>query len=449
MWSTSALSEMTRAMKLKRFFIAAGFSSEPEEDNVPERVFFYTPEPAKKKGHVYDIKTRKQESKKAEKEKRAKKMPASGMNPAARADAHLRWAERYDSQSNTPKAAAHFGRALEYDRRAKLEKRQKFGTNDWEGGSLGMHENMRNVANAANLALAAGTVATTLVTAAGAVAANNLYELYKSLLTPSEPVPNPKILSYSLLRQLQEKQSQEKAKQLQGAAPQLVAAAPVRTLSLGPGSGGVGTNALAKPNLPPNRQVTPVQKPQRPEGIATAPKPEPEAKVPEMQVIRAEEQHRLYFSKLKEVIDSIDIKNKKLLLEYTEECIKAHAELQESKQEAGVIASAASWLMGTESHARKRAKAFEQAINALLSGEKGPMNVPPEKQHDVEDRHSNAYTTRLESKGLLQLRSDVLCSREPYNNWPGISCMKQALSDIYVIVEDADFAEKERQKQKK
>jgi hypothetical protein len=300
---------------------------------------------------------------------------------------------------------------------------------------------MQTVADAAKLALTAGTVAASLATAAGALAADRLYELYKSLFTPSAPVPNPKILSYDLLRRLQEKQSQEKAKQLQGAAPQLAAADPVRTLSLGPGSGGVGTNALAKPNLPPNRQVTPVQKPERPEGIATAPKPkpEPEAKVPEMQVIRAEEQHRLYFIKLKKAIDSMDIEDTKLLVKYTEECIKAHEEIQESKQKAGVIAAAASWVMGTESQARKRAKAFERAINALLAGNKGPMNVPPEKQHDVEDRHSNAYTTRLESKGLLQLRYDVLCSREPYNNWPGMSCIKQAITDVSVIAEDKYF----------
>ena len=311
---------------------------------------------------------------------------------------------------------------------------------------MGLKPGIDEVATAAKLALTAGTVAASLATAAGALAADRLYELYKSLFTPSAPVPNPKILSQELLRQLQEKQSKEKAKQLQGAAPQLAAADPVRTLSLGPGSGGVGTNALAKPNLPPNRQVTPVQKPERPEGIATAPvslpapepKPEPEAKVPEMQVKLAEEQHRLYFIKLKKVIDSMDIEDTKLLVKYTEECIKAHEEIQESKQKAGVIASAASWVMGTESQARKRAKAFEQAINALLSGEKGPMNVPPEKQHDVEDRHSNAYTIRLESKGLLQLRSDVLCSRKPYDNWPGMSCMKQALSDIYVIAEEKD-----------
>ncbi|NDC41289.1 MAG: hypothetical protein EBZ77_07035 [Chitinophagia bacterium] len=368
------------------------------------------------------------------------------MSPASRAEAHLRWAERYDRQSNTSKAAAHFGRALEYDRRAKLEKRQKFGTNDWDGGGLGLHDNIRTVADAAKLAATAVPVVTTLVTATGAVAVNNLYELYKSLFTPSEPAPNPKLLSYSLL--LQEKQIREKAKQLQGVSPQLAAAAPTRTLSLGSGSGGVGTNALAPVNLQPNRQITPVQKPERGQ-IPTAPKPEPEPNGPEMQVIRAEGQHRRYFSNLKKVIDSIDIKNKKLLLEYTEECIKAHDELQEAKQDAGVIASAASWLMGKgESQARKRAKAFEQAINALLAGNKGPMNVPPEKQQDVEDRHSEAYAIMLQNKGILKLRYDVLCSSEPYNKWPSISCMKQALSDIYVIVEDAVFTESEKQNPK-
>jgi hypothetical protein len=38
---------------------------------------------------------------------------------AARATAHYRWAERYNEKGNSKKALAHFGRALEYDKRAK------------------------------------------------------------------------------------------------------------------------------------------------------------------------------------------------------------------------------------------------------------------------------------------------------------------------------------------
>ena len=36
----------------------------------------------------------------------------------ARATAHVRWAERYNKTGNPKKAVAHFGRALEYDKRA-------------------------------------------------------------------------------------------------------------------------------------------------------------------------------------------------------------------------------------------------------------------------------------------------------------------------------------------
>jgi surface protein len=44
-------------------------------------------------------------------------MPQAGESSADRAKAHLRWADRYSRYGDTHKAAAHFGRALEYDRR--------------------------------------------------------------------------------------------------------------------------------------------------------------------------------------------------------------------------------------------------------------------------------------------------------------------------------------------
>ena len=52
-------------------------------------------------------------------------MPLAGSRDADRARAHLRWAERYSRNDEPHKAAAHFGRALEYDRRST--KSQKFG----------------------------------------------------------------------------------------------------------------------------------------------------------------------------------------------------------------------------------------------------------------------------------------------------------------------------------
>jgi hypothetical protein len=45
-------------------------------------------------------------------------MPRAGNNSANRAKAHLQWADRYNRYGDTQKAAAHFGRALEYDRRS-------------------------------------------------------------------------------------------------------------------------------------------------------------------------------------------------------------------------------------------------------------------------------------------------------------------------------------------
>lgn len=51
-------------------------------------------------------------------------MPVAGNNPRARANAHLRWAERYHSEGRSAKAMAHFGRGLDY------ESMLRFGTNE-------------------------------------------------------------------------------------------------------------------------------------------------------------------------------------------------------------------------------------------------------------------------------------------------------------------------------
>jgi hypothetical protein len=55
-----------------------------------------------------------------------KNMPLAGQADADRARAHLGWAERYNRHDESHKAAAHFGRALEYDRRSAA-KSQEFG----------------------------------------------------------------------------------------------------------------------------------------------------------------------------------------------------------------------------------------------------------------------------------------------------------------------------------
>jgi hypothetical protein len=55
-----------------------------------------------------------------------KNMPLAGQADADRARAHLGWAERYNRHDERHKAAAHFGRALEYDRRSAA-KSQEFG----------------------------------------------------------------------------------------------------------------------------------------------------------------------------------------------------------------------------------------------------------------------------------------------------------------------------------
>jgi hypothetical protein len=41
-------------------------------------------------------------------------MPEAGDDATARAEAHMRWARRYSDDGNARKAAAHFGRALDY-----------------------------------------------------------------------------------------------------------------------------------------------------------------------------------------------------------------------------------------------------------------------------------------------------------------------------------------------
>ena len=54
-------------------------------------------------------------------------MPHAGKNIADRAKAHLQWADRYSRYGDTHKAAAHFGRALEYDRRSSGSTRNRNG----------------------------------------------------------------------------------------------------------------------------------------------------------------------------------------------------------------------------------------------------------------------------------------------------------------------------------
>ena len=52
-------------------------------------------------------------------------MPIVGFGSADRASAHMRWAERYVRHNNVPKATAHFGRALEYERRSSFGTEQE------------------------------------------------------------------------------------------------------------------------------------------------------------------------------------------------------------------------------------------------------------------------------------------------------------------------------------
>jgi hypothetical protein len=65
-------------------------------------------------------------------------MPRAGNNSANRAKAHLQWADRYNRYGDTQKAAAHFGRALEYDRRSG--RGQEFGV--VEEGESAMHHTL-------------------------------------------------------------------------------------------------------------------------------------------------------------------------------------------------------------------------------------------------------------------------------------------------------------------
>ena len=383
-------------------------------------------------------------------------MPAAGTDAAARADAHRRWAERYDRQSNAHKAAAHFGRALEYDRRAdEQQKCSKFGTG-WSGGDISeLHGSLSTVGNT-GLALAAASapVVAALVTAVGATAMSSMYDTYWSLFTPTEPVPDPKLLAYSLARQVKEEaarlkgaapQEKEEAAQLKGAAD----TKPPPTLKFAPGQGGVGTNALsASSPIAPTKKPGPITT-EKMAKMAKMPDPvqaaEPAADVLQRPVRlsrHTEVQHRLYFGKLKVAIDGINPANKRLLLDYTRACIDAHTELQKAKElsRAGWKAWVPFIATVEESSIRNKAKAFEQAINAILAG--SPMNEPPEKQSDVDDTHSNAYTIMLENKGLVRLRADVLRQSEPYKNWPDVSCMTQALWDIYATVDEAIFSTK-------
>lgn len=46
-------------------------------------------------------------------------MPLAGRDSVSRAKAHMRWADRYERAGNAQKAGAHFGRALDYEKKSK------------------------------------------------------------------------------------------------------------------------------------------------------------------------------------------------------------------------------------------------------------------------------------------------------------------------------------------
>ncbi len=83
-------------------------------------------------------------------------MPRAGNNSANRAKAHLQWADRYSRYGDTQKAAAHFGRALEYDRRSA--RGQEFGGFEVDGHEIGVHPDFVK-----NVVMATGAVAAPLV----------------------------------------------------------------------------------------------------------------------------------------------------------------------------------------------------------------------------------------------------------------------------------------------
>ena len=84
-------------------------------------------------------------------------MPRAGNNSANRAKAHLQWADRYSRYGDTQKAAAHFGRALEYDRRSGRNRGQEFGGFEVDGHEIGVSREV--IAGAAGAAaIAAGAL---------------------------------------------------------------------------------------------------------------------------------------------------------------------------------------------------------------------------------------------------------------------------------------------------
>lgn len=71
------------------------------------------------------------------KKKKRRLMPVAGPLAEGRAHAHYRWAERYNDNGDHEKAAAHFGRALDYSDEASFGvaklTRGKQSTKPWSG----------------------------------------------------------------------------------------------------------------------------------------------------------------------------------------------------------------------------------------------------------------------------------------------------------------------------
>ena len=84
-------------------------------------------------------------------------MPVAGNRAEDRAKAHARWAERYSRTGNVDRAVAHFGRAIEYDRRSGLAPR--FGIGDVSSALTSLAPTAVTLATAAAGAAVAGAVA--------------------------------------------------------------------------------------------------------------------------------------------------------------------------------------------------------------------------------------------------------------------------------------------------
>jgi hypothetical protein len=369
-------------------------------------------------------------------------MPAAGRENASRAVAHLKWAERYADQKTdqgTRKAISHFGRALEYERRANEDSR--FGVSAEVYKAILPSLGTKVAASAGAAAIAAG--------AAGLVGITGASAAYRAAASYFVPDPTAGITTVTPEPHTTGANATPHAlPEPAWSVPPPLPAALAEPIPLGPlspnrvptlkseSSERVGTSIQAYYTPRSTISVgvrTNVSGPIAPTGLQLTSHP-PRVEQTE------QTDHEKYQATLRSVIGSLDQIAKVRLAAVARKCLDAYRMIHEArngaKKDDGSAwspwsAMSRAWSGQNEKKAREHAKMLENQINCILAG---GMACKAESQDDF---HSQEYEASLRNKGLPLVRSTL--ADGPYKGFSdrgSLAVMQQAVEAIARLAED-------------